>query len=76
MAIIKRNELSQMKEEAINVKLSELRKELIKINAQRSSKTMPENPGRVKEVKRTVAKLLTKLHSLPKGAKEVKKTYA
>ncbi len=76
MAIIKKNELAQMKEEAINSKLSELRKELIKINAQRSSKTLPENPGRVKEVRRTIARLLTRLHVLPKSVKEVTKKNA
>lgn len=76
MAIIKKNELSQMKEEAINSKLSELRMELIKVNAQRSSKTLPENPGRVKEIRRTIARLLTRLYKLQKSAKGVAKKNA
>ena len=77
MAIIKKNELKQMKEDQLKEKLKELRKEMIKINAQRSSKTVPENPGRVKEIRRTIARLLTRLHSLPKeSAKEVAKKHA
>lgn len=76
MAIIKKNELAQMKGESIILKINELRRELIKINAQRSSKTLPENPGRVKEVKRTIAKLLTKLHQQSKNVKGVTKENA
>lgn len=59
MAILKRNELKQMNEKAIEDKLLELKKELVKVNAQIAMGTMPENPGRVKEIKRTIAKLLT-----------------
>ena len=76
MAIIKRNELSQMKREEIESKVKDLRKEMIKINAQRSSKTLPENPGRVKEIRRTIARLLTRLHNLPESTKEVPKKHA
>lgn len=77
MAIIKRNELTQMNKETVKGKLKELKKEMIKINAQRSSKTLPESPGRVKEIRRTIARLLTKLHNLPeKSVKEVLKKHA
>ena len=48
-----------MNEKAIEDKLLELKKELVKVNAQIAMGTMPENPGRVKEIKRTIAKLLT-----------------
>ena len=78
MAIIRKNELKQMKREDIESKIKELRKEMIKINAQRSSKTLPENPGRVKEIRRTIARLLTKLHTLPEKeeVREVLKKHA
>ena len=66
MAIIKKNELSKMRREDLDSKLKELRKEMIKINAQRSSKTLPENPGRVREVKRTIAHIYTVLKQKPK----------
>lgn len=69
MAIIKKSELKQMKQEDLKDKLKELRMEMIKINAQRSSKTIPENPGRVKEVRRTIAGILTRLHRM-ESAKE------
>ena len=42
-----------------NEKLKDLRKELLKIKTQISIGTNPESPGRVKEIRRTIAKLLT-----------------
>ena len=79
MAIIPKNELSQMNREALNAKMKELKREMIKIGSQRSSKTLPENPGKVKEIRRTIARLLTRLHTLPekeKTTKEVSKKHA
>ena len=61
MAIIKKNEFGQMNEKSLNEKLIELKKELMKYNSQRSSGTPPENPGRVKEVRKTIARIYTKL---------------
>ncbi len=40
-------------------KLAELKKELIKINAQVAIGTTPKNPGQVKAMKKTIAKILT-----------------
>lgn len=62
MAILRRNEWKQMNEQQIISKLEDLYKELLKINAQRATHTPPENPGRVKEVKRTIARLYTLQH--------------
>jgi large subunit ribosomal protein L29 len=59
MAIIRKNELVQMDEKALEGKLKELKIELIKINAQRSMGTMPENPGKIKEIKKTIARINT-----------------
>ncbi len=73
MSIIKKSEIAQMNNEQVQSKVKELKKEMMKINAQRSSKTVPENPGRVKEVRRTIARLLTKSH---KNIKEVLKKNA
>jgi len=39
-------------------KLVELRKELIKMNSQISMGTTPESPGKLKLVKKTIAKLV------------------
>jgi large subunit ribosomal protein L29 len=59
MAIIKIKELRSMDEKTMSNKLAELRNELISINAQIAMGTVPENPGRVKEIKKTIAKILT-----------------
>jgi large subunit ribosomal protein L29 len=61
MAIIRQNELVQMDENSLNNKMNELRKELIKINAQIAMGTIPENPGKIKEIKRTIARIKTNL---------------
>ncbi len=58
MAIIKKNEMKQLKAESLGKKLLDLRKELVKINIQISLGTLPENPGRVREIKKTIARLI------------------
>ena len=58
MAIIKKNELKLMKKKDLEKRLVDLKKELLKINIQIAMGTLPENPGRVGEIKRTIAKLL------------------
>ena len=59
MAIIKKNELKAMDNKSIVDKTSELRRELIRINAQIAMGTLPENPGRIKEIRKTIARLKT-----------------
>jgi len=59
MAIIKLSEIKQMDEKTLTSKLNEFRNELIAINAQVAMGTLPENPGRIREIKKTIAKLLT-----------------
>jgi len=48
-----------MSNEKINDKIKELRKELMKSRAKSASKVNPENPGRAKEIRKTIARLLT-----------------
>ena len=74
MAIIKKSELKQMKEAQLNEKLLDLKKEMMKFNSQRAVGTTPENPGKIKEIKRTIARILTKLNQ--KVTKEVVKKNA
>ena len=62
MALIKKSELKQMTPEQMTVKLRDLKSELMKIRAQISTKTTLENPGRVRVVKKTIAKLHTFIH--------------
>ena len=59
MAIIRKNELNQMNKQALDSKLNDIRRELMRINSQISAGTIPENPGRIKEMKRTIARILT-----------------
>ena len=58
MAIIKKSEFKQLNIQSAEEKIKELRKELMKMNSQVAMGTMPENPGRIKEIKKTIAKLI------------------
>jgi len=59
MAIIRKNELIQMDGKTLHGKFKELKKELIKINAQIAMGTIPENPGKIKEIRKTIARIKT-----------------
>jgi large subunit ribosomal protein L29 len=48
-----------MTKDQLKDKLVELRKDLMRLNTQRATKTVPENPGNIKNLRRTVAKILT-----------------
>ena len=47
---------------SLNAKLLELKKEMIKVNAQIAIGTAPKSPGQVKSIKKTIAKILTVLN--------------
>lgn len=59
---MKIKDIRNMDNESLDKKLSELRKELVKINAQVAIGTTPKNPGQVKAIKKTVARLMTVMH--------------
>ena len=59
MAVIKKKDLKQMSDEELNEKILELRKELIKENAQIATGTTPKNPGNVRLMKKTIARIKT-----------------
>ena len=48
-----------MNEFDLGNKLIELKKELMKLNSQIAIGTVPKSPGKVKEIKRTIAKILS-----------------
>ena len=56
---MKTKELLVMGDEDLNNKIIELKKELMKINSQIAIGTLPKSPGKVREMKRTIAKILT-----------------
>ena len=52
-------ELSNLKNEALDEKLKEFNKELMKFHSQISSGTVPKNPGRIKLIKKNIARVHT-----------------
>jgi large subunit ribosomal protein L29 len=61
MAIIKKKQLKQMSRPDLINRLNELRLELAKERGQIAVGGSPTNPGRVGEIKKTIARILTEL---------------
>ncbi|MBL7160022.1 MAG: 50S ribosomal protein L29 [Candidatus Aenigmarchaeota archaeon] len=59
MAIIKKKQIHEMSIEDLEKHLSELRLEFSKDMAQIGIGGSPKNPGKVKETKKTIARILT-----------------
>lgn len=57
--MIKAKEARKLNKTEINNRIEELRKELMKLRAQGSGGSQIENPGRIRAIKRTIARLLT-----------------
>ena len=64
MAILRRRELNQMLPEERRKKVRELRAELTSIRTSVKSGGTVENPARIRELRKTIARLLT-LENLP-----------
>ena len=56
---MKAKELRLMSDVDLNSKVAELKKELMKSNSQIAAGTVPKNPSRVGEMKKTIAKIYT-----------------
>ncbi|MEA3378726.1 MAG: 50S ribosomal protein L29 [Nanoarchaeota archaeon] len=59
---IKTREFLNMSEKDLKNKILELNKELLKMNAQRSTGTALENPGKIKLVRKTIARIKMVIH--------------
>ncbi|MBT3865992.1 50S ribosomal protein L29 [Candidatus Woesearchaeota archaeon] len=59
MALAKKKELAKMTIEQLDKQYTDLRKELMKLNMQKSSGTPPENPGLVKATRKAIARIHT-----------------
>lgn len=59
---MKTSELQMMDDEELEDNLEEVQMELMKSNAQIALGSTPENPGKVKALKKTVAKIKTLLN--------------
>lgn len=66
-------ELKQKNTEELNKQINELKRDLMKLNAQRSTGTIPENPGNIKKFRRSIARILTILNKKRMEVKNVKK---
>lgn len=56
---MKTKELKSLSKEDLLIKLSELRKELIKYNSQIATGTIPKSPGQIRQAKKMIAKINT-----------------
>jgi len=54
---------SKMSKEEIQAKMLELRKELVKLNAQTATGTAPKNPMQIRTTKKHIARLMTAMRS-------------
>ena len=57
----KSKEFQNLSTEEIQTRINELKKEIMKDNVQVSSGTAPSNPGKLKQAKKNIARLLTVL---------------
>ena len=64
---MKAKELRLLNETDMENKMLELKKELMKINSQIAIGTIPKNPDKVKNIKRTIAKIITIKNQKIKG---------
>ena len=53
--------------------MTELKKELMKINSQIAIGTLPKSPGKLREMKSTIAKILTIKHEKVKTKEGIKR---
>jgi len=58
MAIINKKEMNSMNEDDLKNKLNDIRKQLIKENAQIAVGTTPKSPGLIREMKKTIARII------------------
>jgi len=68
MAILRANEIREMNADELDEHLSELQKDLMKTKGILASGGVPEDVGKIKEVRHTIARILT-----IKKEKELKK---
>ncbi|OUJ18839.1 Ribosomal protein L29 [Methanonatronarchaeum thermophilum] len=59
MAILKTDEIREMAVEEREEELELLENELVSLRAQEAAGGQPENPGRIREIRRTIARIKT-----------------
>lgn len=59
MAILRAEEIRDMSAEELDEKIFELRSELLRERSKIAAGGVADNPGRIKEIRRTIARILT-----------------
>ncbi len=59
MAIIRKKELKTMGPKELQAKLGELRRELLSARAKMASTKIADNPGKFKQIRKTIARIMT-----------------
>lgn len=72
MAKTRRSELKNLSIEEYGKRLAELKLELMKLRAQVSRGTPPENPGMIRAIRRNIARILTFKNQKLKGSVQEK----
>lgn len=62
MAILKASEIRDMGDDELNEKLTDLKKEIVEEKGQIETGGFADNPGRIKEMRRTIARIKTVLN--------------
>lgn len=70
MPILRLKDIRAMSSEDRRKKLTELRTELMRLKTMIKAGGAVENPGRIRELRKTVARILTIENEQPKSAKE------
>lgn len=71
--MLKKKNLKKLSNHELEGKLEELRKEMIKINAQISTGSAPANKGGIRQIKKNIARILTYINQNKTKTQEVKK---
>ncbi|MBD3313923.1 50S ribosomal protein L29 [Candidatus Woesearchaeota archaeon] len=80
MSVKKIKELRSLNEKELSKRLEDLRKELIKLNAQVATGTVPKSPGLIRNTKKSIAMIMTLLrekeleNAAEESSQEVQKT--
>ena len=67
MPILRKREIRQMPEEERSRRLDEMRTELVRLRTTVKSGGTVENTARIKELRRTIARMLTMQNEFPSG---------
>lgn len=70
---MKLKEIRNLEKNAFDEKIAEMKKELVKISAQVAIGTALKNPGQAKQIKKTIARMLT-IQNEPKKVEDNKKS--